>query len=456
MLIRLVTSNFLSFKDETEFNMLTSDGIRRKSNHKNICGNIEVLKTAAIYGPNGAGKSNLVYALKTMQELVSDDESLENFMIPSFKMNKNYKSKPSKFEVEFCINGKTYSYGFSVWKNKFIEEWLYLTSQESEELIFSRQKKENKVTIEVNDLYYETPEEKLRIQIYEEELLKDDILLLSLFAKAKKVIPDIENAYNWFSNGLIIIEPLSKVTGFSLFFHFDIKFKEYINSILTTLQTGVDKITLLSIDLFQYFGEDDKELAKRILEKLKDGDSENFWPISEDRHRFAFAIIEDGKPVVKRLVTQHLNSEDEYINFEVEEESDGTQRLLDFLPAFFHVISEDVTFVIDEIDQSIHPALLKKLVAKFVNAPNTKGQLIFTTHESNLLDQDIFRQDEIWFAEKKKTGETTLYPLSEYTNIRNDLDIRKGYLNGRFGAIPFLGNLDDLNWNQYAPQTPSV
>ena len=85
----------------------------------------------------------------------------------------------------------------------------------------------------------------------------------------------------------------------------------------------------------------------------------------------------------------------------------------------------------------------------FINDNNTKGQLIFTTHDSNLLDQNIFRQDEIWFTEKKKTGETTMYPLSDF-KIRHDLDIEKGYLKGRFGAIPFLGNLDNLNWHEYA------
>ena len=99
----------------------------------------------------------------------------------------------------------------------------------------------------------------------------------------------------------------------------------------------------------------------------------------------------------------------------------------------------------------VHVNLLKELIAKFSRDNNTKGQLIFTTHESNLLDQDILRQDEIWFAEKNATGETGFYPLSDY-DIRSDLDIRKGYLNGRFGAIPFLANLHDLNWDKYGTE----
>jgi AAA15 family ATPase/GTPase len=116
---------------------------------------------------------------------------------------------------------------------------------------------------------------------------------------------------------------------------------------------------------------------------------------------------------------------------------------------------ENSVVVIDEIDQSIHPSLLKSLIRKIMNEERMNGQLIFTTHESNLLDLDIFRQDEIWFAEKKSTGETSLYSMSDF-KPRYDLDVRKGYLNGRFSAIPFLGNLMDLKWEQYAEEEQGV
>ena len=169
----------------------------------------------------------------------------------------------------------------------------------------------------------------------------------------------------------------------------------------------------------------------------------------------AVALKEGEKIVVKRLIAVHEDHAGQVFSFEIKEESDGTQRVLDFAPALFDVIYEAKTLIIDEINQSIHPYLLKELVAKFVNDANTKGQLIFTTHESNLLDQEIFRQDEVWFAEKKPSGETAFYPLSDY-DIRYDLDIRKGYLNGRFGAIPFLGNLKDLKWEQYAEAEPVI
>lgn len=122
---------------------------------------------------------------------------------------------------------------------------------------------------------------------------------------------------------------------------------------------------------------------------------------------------------------------------------------MEYLPAFYNVVNTNQTFFIDEIERSIHPLLIKELINKISHDNETQGQLIFTTHESNLLDQSIFRQDEIWFAQKNKHGATELYTLSDFKE-HHTIDIRKGYLNGRYGGIPFLGNLKDLNWEKHA------
>jgi AAA15 family ATPase/GTPase len=153
---------------------------------------------------------------------------------------------------------------------------------------------------------------------------------------------------------------------------------------------------------------------------------------------------------VEKVVTLHKSIDNDDVSFDLVDESDGTQRLLDLIPAFDSILHQDATFIIDEIDQSLHPAILRSLIHKIMADETTKGQFVFSTHESNLLDLDIFRQDEIWFAEKDKVnGSTQLYSLSDF-KPRYDLDIRKGYLNGRFGAIPFLTDLNNLNWNKKA------
>jgi len=135
--------------------------------------------------------------------------------------------------------------------------------------------------------------------------------------------------------------------------------------------------------------------------------------------------------------------------FELWQESDRTRRLFELAPALFKAIYNESLVMIDEFEHSLHPTLLREIISKFANTPNTKGQLVFTTHEAYLLDQDYMRQDEFWFAEKDDQGATTYAPLSDY-KIRYDLDLRKGYLSGRFGAVPHTRALHQLQWNKYA------
>ena len=234
----------------------------------------------------------------------------------------------------------------------------------------------------------------------------------------------------------------------------DKNFKNFANSLLPTLDTGLFELDVEEVPFEVYFGEKEQRRAKELLSDLFDEDSRLIVRYDYDNeNQIAITKEEDDSYLVYKLISRHKATDGKLKKFEIFNESDGTKRLLDFIPALEMLIDDPVTFVIDEIDRSIHPALLKKLIEQFLKT-NTKGQLIFTTHESNLLDLNLFRQDEIWFAEKDKTGSTRLYSLSEF-KPRYDLDIQKGYLNGRFGAIPFLGNLEDLNW-EHAEEEQTV
>ena len=165
-----------------------------------------------------------------------------------------------------------------------------------------------------------------------------------------------------------------------------------------------------------------------------------------DSGLFTVSIRREGDKYYARRVQAQHEVNNKLYDFELKEESDGTQRVFDFIPMVQKVKSEACTFVIDEIDRSLHPTLVRALVSKIVTDKGMKGQLIFTTHDAGLLDGKIFRNDEIWFAEKdRETQSTHLYTLDEF-KPRADLDIQKGYLNGRFGAIPFLAKLNELNW----------
>lgn len=153
---------------------------------------------------------------------------------------------------------------------------------------------------------------------------------------------------------------------------------------------------------------------------------------------------EDDKYMIRRITTSHVVN-NKPVSFELKEESDGTQRLFDFAPVLYDLMQSDKTIIFDEIDRSIHANLLKMFVEKVMGLP-ILGQIIFSSHESCLLDCSIFRNDEIWFVEKdRKNQSSRFYTLNDF-KPRNDLDIQKGYLKGRFGAIPFLAHLEDLKW----------
>jgi hypothetical protein len=186
---------------------------------------------------------------------------------------------------------------------------------------------------------------------------------------------------------------------------------------------------------------------EEILNKLSEDPKAVIGLFNGDGEEIVVAEEPNGV-MVKQLKTEHTAEDGKSVMFDLVEESDGSRRLLDYLPAFRDLLTKDVTYLIDEIERSIHPLLIKEIIRKFSEDDATAGQLVFTTHESNLLDQEIFRQDEIWFVEKDSSGSTDLYSLCDFKE-HNTKDIRKGYLSGRYGSIPFLSNLRDLNWDKY-------
>lgn len=443
MLIRFIVSNYLSFKDETEFNMI-ADSFRNHSHHLYKAKTLKVLKSSAIYGANGAGKSNLVKSIHFLQRLVKIGEISQSINSKKFKLDTSNKNKPVNFEIEFYHKKKVYNYGIQL-NEKIVEnEWLFISGINSDDkLIFERKTtKSGKSKIDFNKTLLKTQKDKILIQLMEENLLQENELLISKVKEINKI--DLKNANEWIVKNLVVIYPQSKFSGLVPFLLDSINFKKFTNSVLSTLNTGVNELDIKNLSFDTFFGIEDEDFKNELKDKLDEG--EKVIIPAENEH--ILAINENNNFLIKRIVALHYNNKKEKVLFDLSEESDGTRRLLDFIPAFYGILREDVTFIIDEIDQSIHPALLYDMIKKIMEDDTTKGQLIFTTYESNLLDFTIFRQDEIWFAEKNKLGATQLYSLSEY-KPRYDLDIRKGYLKGRFGAIPFTSELKKLNWYQY-------
>jgi AAA15 family ATPase/GTPase len=222
------------------------------------------------------------------------------------------------------------------------------------------------------------------------------------------------------------------------------KFASFAGEFLKNSDTGIDSLKVDVIDSKSV--RVPLEILKKITEMITTDKTKNAVSLNSDAgDQCIFEKNEKGELVCKSIKSIHPRKDGSAIEFDFSEESDGTQRVLQLLPPLFKLNSENESrvYVIDEIDSSLHPLLVWKFLEFFLgNCNGGQSQLIVTTHETHLLNLDLLRRDEIWFVEKKD-GQTKLYSLADF-KIRTDLVVQKGYLNGRFGAIPFLGDFSKL------------
>jgi len=443
MLIRFVVSNFLSFNEESDFNMIAGS-FKTHKHHVYSAGKIDVLKAAVFYGANGSGKSNLMKAINFLKETVRTGGIEQSVDDKKFKLNVNNAEKPILFEIEFSTENKIYSYGISLNHDEIKEEWLYESGITVEDkLIFERKITDTgKIYIKMADKYVKTQKDALLIELLKENLLQKNKLLLGLNNYLK--IEEIKSVKDWFDLKLILIFPESHFAGILPLLLTSQGLKRHYDQLLPSFDTGINQLGSAMIDFDKYEIDPKEKMTRNEIEThMKTA------PFLVNNETSSVIVRDNGKLIVKKAISFHKDNMGKDTPFLISEESDGTQRLIDFIPAFYNLLQQDFTYLIDEIDRSLHPSLLCAMICKVMADPGTKGQLIFTSHESNLLDLEIFRQDEIWFVEKdNKSGDTKMYSLSEF-KPRYDLDIRKGYLKGRFGAIPFLAKLNDLNWDNY-------
>lgn len=450
MLIRAIVENLFSFDEATELNMLPGRITRLKHHviNKEI---IPLLKLNTIYGANGAGKSNMIKSLMLLKDCVTNGRMPIEFITQTFKFDPAAKNKNVYVGVEFVKDNTPFYYGLTVLNGIIIDEELQVSGlgKDKDKVLFHRTDKIESKALKVvfSDEVSADKEAALYKGFLENEILERNVpVLFHMENRQNSVFHLFKMALEWFKKDLVIILPESKVVGLSYRFDKDIPFRDFSNDVMRTFNTGISEICVDTIPIDDFFGEDNKHEAERISAELKANPS-GVKTMRTENEEVVF-VVEDNKVVAKRLFFHHADLGHK-TKFMADEESDGTLRLLHYLPPFFGVLRSPRVYLIDEIERSIHPILIRELIRKFSQDETTVGQIIFSTHESTLLDQEIFRTDEIWFAEKKAGGSTVFYPLSDFKE-HHTIDIRKGYLTGRYGAIPFLGNLQDLNWDKYA------
>ncbi len=451
MLIRFVIGNFFSFGKQKEFLTIPNKELHELEHHKYSYDNFSILKMASIYGANGAGKSNLIKSLLLLQTLIVEEHIPYHLQNSIFKFYNFEDNKKQTLAIEFIQNGLAFYYAIVIEGNNIIAEELYKSGlgKQDDELIYERK---TDAFGNISILFHDAFERDEKSMLLKSVLLEDFVMpnkpILKLLSKRdNKFLKDAKIAYSWFQDTLRIITPATKPVGLAHTLGVNPDFNNYANDLMRSFNIGITELVTEQKDIKEFFNKLDDNQLYNIIKDVENSHSKmvNYRSSKGDD----FIIMKrNGKIWVKTIKVEHEAASNKSARFDLREESDGTVRLLDFLPAFKSIISENKVFIIDEIERSIHPLLVKELVSKFSLDQNSCGQLIFATHEANLLDLEIFRKDEIWFVEKNKDGATDLYSLNDFKELKTN-DIKSGYLDGRYGSIPFLGNLKDLNWHNY-------
>ena len=457
MLIRFNVKNFLSFASRSdderseEFSMLSGNNITNvdKQNHVKNTAQFGLLKFAAIYGANAAGKSNLVKAMDFMRSTVVD--SLPKGHTEKYcKSDISNRDKASYFELEIMVKDKYYAYGFEIIlsQSKFLSEWLVeIIDENNERTIFSRDIEKNAYEFD-SDLQIEGLWEKL--QVYADDIRGDGtVLLLSMMNKNKKLLyrqyPEIEimqKIYEWLGQKFDINYPNKPISDYTY-----MRRTENVEKICTLIKAFGTGITGFSLVPIRYDAVMEK-LPRTLVDDVMQHFEAKVSQMRMENKNIPITTVVRGP---KDLFIITYNDEDISCQtikfshgrsgaiFDISEESDGTVRLLDLLEI---LLSDDgKTYVIDELDRCLHPILTYKFVETYLNlAKNRNQQLIVTTHESRLLDFDLLRRDEIWFVNKRYTGESDIYSLDEY-NTKFDRKIDKAYLDGRYGGVPIFSTV---------------
>lgn len=410
MLLEFSCSNHRSIRDEILFSAIAGSD---KTHAENIekAADVEVLKSSVIYGANGSGKSNFIDAIAFVKNLVSNSinhQPGQGILQVPHKLE-GYERK-SNYKIQFVVDGIRYAFGFSLRNMLVVEEYLYYFPNGRQTKIFERDGEEYSAGRNFRNRFNSC-----------KDVLKPNRLMLSCAANFSSV-DEVTAAYRFFNDELVIYNSGNQENWMNYSLHqinASEKVKATVLKFLNALGTGIKDIY---VDI-----------------KKEDLDVSHLPPFLSD----------EFKKILLQEKIDAISAKVQYEGFEtdlISEESTGIKKLFGILCPFIDIIANGKVLVCDELESNLHESLLFGLVKQFVNTRGSKpAQLIFTTHETGLLNLDLFRRDQIWFTENKPADRSTdLFSLTEIRNVRKDENFGKGYIAGKYGAIPML-NLNFAN-----------
>jgi uncharacterized protein len=422
MLIEFKVTNYRSIKETQTLSMVKSkyyDDLEEENCFDSGVGSLaKLLRTAVIYGPNASGKSNLIKSMQFMQNFVllsHSHQEGQRINFTPFALATDLREKPSEFEVFFVHDDVRYQYGFSLNTDRVTEEWLIAYPEGKPQRWFERAYDKN---IDKENWYFGSKFTGRR-QIWQEATRKNALFLSTAIQLNNEQLKPV---FNWFQQKLAVILPRGPI---NLNFSIDqcaseegkAKVMEFMNSADLSI-SGIN-IELKKIPVSP------EVLPSGIPQELKE--------------KMVKDLQEKGVPLIR---FQHQDDKDEPVFFHISDESDGTQKLFAFAGPWLDVLARGCILFVDELDTSLHPLLVRFLIEVLHSSKTNphNAQLIFTTHDTSLLATELFRRDQIWFMEKDNNNATKLYPLSDFSARKNEA-LEKRYLQGRYGALPFIGDL---------------
>jgi len=449
MIVSVSLSNFRSFFTEETFSLAASNRLSgTHDDHVLPIPNSDqnVLRVGVIYGANGAGKSNLFKAFRYIKSIaIGRRERDRGTARAPFRLGGG-EEEPSSFDLQFIAGNKLYRFGFKADDLRITEEWLAVVVNGREKTLYER------ITAQDGQVSVSAPGlkgigEKLRALTTvggppNQSFLATVNLTLNMIDYGE----DLGCVLKWFNEDLQLIGPDAPFGRLGQYLAENPECREFAGSFLKSVSTGVDHLQISKKELTE--DEVRSLLPERLASQMLKGASEDsegksFIPLPGGSE---LLIERGGENHFYRISVRaaHESRGGTIVPFELSDESDGTRRLLNLMPALHRLHTDETVYFIDEIDRSLHPNLVWEFIHFFLKSSNkTRAQVIVTTHESSLLDLELLRRDEIWFAEKDPMSATRLYSLTDF-NVRKDLEIRKHYLSGRLGAVPFLGDVERL------------
>jgi hypothetical protein len=419
MLIEFSVTNYRSFLT-TQLLTLTANTATELREENSFVSPVSslprLLRSAVVYGPNASGKSNLVQAIAFMKRFVlssaKDSQEGEKIDATPFLFNRQSSQNPSEFEALFIQDGIRYQYGFTVNSERVTGEWLFAYPEGRAQKWFER----NFDPETQKDIWYFGPKFTGHRKVWQ-EATRSNALFLSTAIQLNN--EQLKPAFNWFDHKLVVLAQGTSINhGFSTNECEEEKKKKKILKFMNAADLSITDIFLEKKD----FSMDD--LPPDMPQSIKE------------------EIAKDLKgEKLTRLFFMHPSSDNgEDVPLEFNEESAGTQKLFVLAGPWLDVLNNGFVLFVDELDTSLHPHLVRFLLNLFHNPETNRhnAQLVFTTHDTTVLDQTLMRRDQVWFVEKDAENATRLYPLSDYKPRKGEA-LQKGYLYGRYGALPFAG-----------------